>query len=980
MTRTIPARLIGLTATLAILAVLAGLPAMLLAIGANPIPDHVPTTEQVWSALTSRDDGTLTLRILAVVAWLGWAFLTATLTLEVLSRLRRMPTPHLPALALPQSAARGLVGAAVLLFAAGPALPTPSAAATQLVAATAPARTTPAAPARAPLAASHHAAMATRSSAEDSNRASARTHTVTTGESLWSIADTELGDGARWHEIADLNPRTHGPQWRIFAGTTLTLPTRDSAPDAPRRGGATYTVRAGDTLSEIAEDRLGDPDRYPQIFQASRHTHQPDGRHLRDPDLILPGWHLTIPGTKGTKARTAPEPAAPQLRAVPGRTAPDAAVTGTKPADPGPATNPPTTNTPATSTRSPAADTTSTAQPHGASPMPSGSAAPADDAGAAPWLLAGLAGAPVLAGSLWMLLRRRRAAQTRHRRPGRTIATPPPVVAPVEKTLASVGSATEEIVELVDQALRALASHHAATGQPMPAVGALEISRRHLTLHLSSAADLPTPWTSQDNRTRWSLPVDTDPADLGKMVPDQPAPYPLLVTIGTSDTGHVWLYNCEDLAITVTGDHTYGADFARYLAAEIACNPWSAGVTVDCVGVATEVAPINPDRIRAHTTGPDPAAQILTDAVNTIDRAGDHHDDVVTARAHQAGADTWHARLLLLDATTEPTPALTQLITLLARHPGATGTSVVLAGGTDQPDGTVLQVTSAGRVRLPQAGLDLVAVGLTSDEARGCAALIAAGEDLNDQPIPTNDNAGQEWRAYTDAAGALRPEHTIPRDTPARGHPRRYHVPAARARQGLHRPRRHHHAGPRRPRPAGPCSRPSAGTGSRPGPRRRRHGLVRRRLPPTSTDPARAGQGPHPGHPAGPTQAVHDGSAGLPVDPTPRGNPRRARRGHECQRRQGPCLRQCHPGMARHEPAHRRPSPTRRPPRPRSPIPRSWRVPGSGPPRGRGPLPPPTRARTIPRRRRPARSGPRPRPRPRTPVLPAACRRLELAL
>ena len=68
MTRTIPARLKGLTATLAILAVLAGLPAMLLAIGANPIPDHVPTLEQAWTALTSRDDGTLTLRVLAVVA------------------------------------------------------------------------------------------------------------------------------------------------------------------------------------------------------------------------------------------------------------------------------------------------------------------------------------------------------------------------------------------------------------------------------------------------------------------------------------------------------------------------------------------------------------------------------------------------------------------------------------------------------------------------------------------------------------------------------------------------------------------------------------------------------------------------------------------------------------------------------------------------------------------------------------------------
>ena len=477
MNHPIRARLFGLTATLAIIAVLAGLPAMLLAIGANPIPDHVPTLEQIWTSLMSRDDGTLTLRVLAVVAWAGWAFLTVSITLEVLSRLRRMPTPHLPALALPQSAAQGLVGAAVLLFAAGPALPAPSAAATQLVA-TAPARATPAAPAWSPSAASQQGAVASQSAAEDRTRGGARTHTVTTGESLWSIAEAELGDGTRWHEIADLNPGTHGPQWRILAGTTLTLPTphrdKDNAPDTARTGGAMYTVRAGDTLSDIAEDRLGDADRYPQIFAASRHTHQADGRHLQDPDLILPGWHLTIPGTDGTNARTAPAPAAPQLRATPGGgTAPDAAGTGTKPADPGYGTTPRTTSSPATSTRAHPTVTSDPVLRDGPAQTHPTSADPADGVEAAPWLLAGLAGGPVLAGSLWMLLRRRRAEQTRHRRPGRTIATPPPVVAPVEKTLASVGAATEEIVEIVDQALLRLASHHAAVNLPMPAVAAL---------------------------------------------------------------------------------------------------------------------------------------------------------------------------------------------------------------------------------------------------------------------------------------------------------------------------------------------------------------------------------------------------------------------------------------------------------------------------------------------------------------------------
>ena len=33
----------------------------------------------------------------------------------------------------------------------------------------------------------------------------------------------------------------------------------------------------GDTLSDIAEAKLGDPMRYPELFEASRDTVQPDG-------------------------------------------------------------------------------------------------------------------------------------------------------------------------------------------------------------------------------------------------------------------------------------------------------------------------------------------------------------------------------------------------------------------------------------------------------------------------------------------------------------------------------------------------------------------------------------------------------------------------------------------------------------------------------------------------------------------------------
>ena len=101
MTHPIRARLLGLAATVAILTVLIGIPATLVAIGANPIPNGLPTLDQLTTALTTRDDGTLTLRVLTVAAWLAWAFLAATITLEVLARLRGVTAPRLRGLALP---------------------------------------------------------------------------------------------------------------------------------------------------------------------------------------------------------------------------------------------------------------------------------------------------------------------------------------------------------------------------------------------------------------------------------------------------------------------------------------------------------------------------------------------------------------------------------------------------------------------------------------------------------------------------------------------------------------------------------------------------------------------------------------------------------------------------------------------------------------------------------------------------------------
>ena len=49
-----------------------------------------------------------------------------------------------------------------------------------------------------------------------------------------------------------------------------------------------YTVKAGDTLSKIAKQHLGDANAYMKIFEANRDQ-------LSDPDLIKPGQVLRIP-------------------------------------------------------------------------------------------------------------------------------------------------------------------------------------------------------------------------------------------------------------------------------------------------------------------------------------------------------------------------------------------------------------------------------------------------------------------------------------------------------------------------------------------------------------------------------------------------------------------------------------------------------------------------------------------------------------
>jgi nucleoid-associated protein YgaU len=77
------------------------------------------------------------------------------------------------------------------------------------------------------------------------------------------------------------------PDWKSDINANITVnPAQAHA--AVGTSGKTYTVKAGDTLSKIAKEHLGDANAYMKIYNAN--TDQ-----LSDPDKIKPGQVLKLP-------------------------------------------------------------------------------------------------------------------------------------------------------------------------------------------------------------------------------------------------------------------------------------------------------------------------------------------------------------------------------------------------------------------------------------------------------------------------------------------------------------------------------------------------------------------------------------------------------------------------------------------------------------------------------------------------------------
>jgi nucleoid-associated protein YgaU len=123
-----------------------------------------------------------------------------------------------------------------------------------------------------------------------------RRYTVEAGDSLSSIALTVYGSANRWVEIAQANPLVDPNRLRVgqeiklpdLRGGAVAAAPGEAGEDLPRRG-ATYTVKAGDTLSSIAKQYYNSASKWELLYQANRRAIGDD------PGNVRVGMELLIP-------------------------------------------------------------------------------------------------------------------------------------------------------------------------------------------------------------------------------------------------------------------------------------------------------------------------------------------------------------------------------------------------------------------------------------------------------------------------------------------------------------------------------------------------------------------------------------------------------------------------------------------------------------------------------------------------------------
>jgi len=448
----------ALAATVALAAIVVGLPILLVSFGRSPLDGIGSFGDQLHTVLTNPIDDAVALGLVTLITWGLWALFVAQLAVETTIALGRTTSWRPPLSGMFELGARQLIAAATM-------------------------------------AATLTTTLGQRSSA--SPNLEPRTTATLVIDNVVPAAAVATAPAL----VADAGSVGHAA---FSPGQAAVAP----APGVPVAG-PVVTVVPGDSPWELAERHLGEGFRWREIWDLNRGVQQPDGHAWVEEDLIRPGWQLCMPGDAvGLEPPTpqAPAPAPPP----PPTSEPEPVAESTHEA--------PATVT--TTSTSPDGGAVADDDPD-TSAEPAGEDDPdAEDGGAAvPWAAEGLLGVAgmVLASAVLRELRRRRTRRDVQTPAGMLPSAPPQQ--DIDREL--LRRANEPAVGRLETALAQLAgSLHPRPGQPCPQPQVVLWRGGQVELMMEPPhPSPPAPWRAEAAGLFWVLDEDHELPPTGDSSP-----------------------------------------------------------------------------------------------------------------------------------------------------------------------------------------------------------------------------------------------------------------------------------------------------------------------------------------------------------------------------------------------------------------------------------------------------------------------------
>ena len=587
------------------------------------------------------------IRLSLCVVWVAVAVIIVTTVVEVVHAIRHhgLSFPDVRGVGWAQSIAQfiavGLV-AMLPMMTSAPSLASTLGARSAPTASLGGAVTAPTA-----VAAAHDVGVA--SATLSPSRSAGAVRVVVSGESIYSIAtDLADGDSGRVLEIADgiieanlgaMMPggqRFTNPAY-IEVGWTLQLPAdvagsgsvATTSPAIDGGAASAYTVERGDTLWDIADEQLGDPSAWPEIWERNAGDDMGGGRTFDDPNLILPGWELELvdaepAATEAEPATTPPANEAPESE--PG-TPPEAAAPTSEPM-PMPAVAAPSTTATSVPPGDPSGGTAATrsvdATPEAPSPIR-------------------LEHAALLAAGILALVGVRRRQRLRAAMPRHRVPDPRDEVARTERKLRTI-DAGERLLR-ADVGCRAAARSLIDSGSQ---IGWIEMSPHgDLDLRLTAPASLPLPWTGHGHGhghgQSWRLGAEVPIEILSEDARQVGQPCVAFVQLGETSAGNELLVDleaCGVLAVVARADQA--DEVATAMATALASSQFAE--VADLVAVSLPEAALLSHR-SAHRTGSADAALEL--ACSLVGTTAMNERSSFELRSLRTGGEVWEPAVVL---------------------------------------------------------------------------------------------------------------------------------------------------------------------------------------------------------------------------------------------------------------------------------------------------------------------------------------------